>query len=107
MSGLEAGIDRLHKIQVGLLELLEEAHDILRAASEEDPRTAGVLNSAEAYWLKGSRMALTRDHDNPRGSVIDMGDAIAALERVWLEGGPGPIGALAPGAWLTRFGKSD
>ncbi len=69
---------RLCEIKDEMLELLGEAHDIVRALARESHNDI-ILARAEAYWLPHVEMALSNDHQYLGGSMCSMEDTIQEL----------------------------
>ena len=63
--------ERLEEIQQEMLDLLNEARDLVSGTAEED--------RAHHYWYAHVKTALTDDHDYLGGSMFTMHDAIRAL----------------------------
>ncbi|MBI4471434.1 MAG: hypothetical protein HY646_02125 [Acidobacteria bacterium] len=67
-------IDRLKEIQTELLDLLDEAKQILR-------REGGmVYERARSYWLAHATMAITKESEWLGGSLINMDDTLTELD---------------------------
>lgn len=65
---------RLKEIQREMLDLLDEASRIVRAAG------GGHHERARVYWLAHIESALHRDHGYLGGSVVTMEDTISEIE---------------------------
>ena len=74
---MEAGevVSRLEEIRDKMLELLEEAMDLI---AETD---RGAAQQARYYWYAHIKGALTHDHEFLGGSMITMEDTIERLEN--------------------------
>lgn len=68
-------IDRLCAIQEEMLELLNEAGDIIRQSDENIH-----WDRAKAYWYAHVQIALSNNHDYLGGSMHNMQDTISYLE---------------------------
>lgn len=75
MSEWQEDVERLSEIKGEMLELLDEALDLIRNMSADE------YKRARAYWYAHIKGALTRDHEYLGGSMETMEDAIEALEE--------------------------
>ncbi len=67
---------QLRELAEQIYQTLDEMRDVLQDAAP------GELNSAEAYWLAHIDMALENRGGFLGGSMIDLNDTIADLEKI-------------------------
>ncbi len=69
--------ERLGDISSEMLELLEEAEEIIRR------NVPGVARArAESYWIAQIKVALSKDHGYLAGSMCDMEDTVAEIKAL-------------------------
>lgn len=66
--------EQLRDIQAELIDLLDQAKELLRNAPSM------TRERAESYWLAHARMAITKNHSYLGGSMVNMDDTIAEME---------------------------
>ena len=71
--------DELREIQTQILDLLDQANQIVRKADR------GICNRAESYWLAHAKMAITKEHFYLGGSTVTMDDTIEEIAGLLYE----------------------
>jgi hypothetical protein len=68
---------RLEEIRAEMIELLEEAEDLIR-----NKAVPGIVRArAESYWLAQIKVALMKEHGYLAGSMCDMEDTIEEIKE--------------------------